>query len=145
MLDEKGYTYIELTIVLAVIAILSAVVIPSFKAVHRYELKKEAEIVRNTIRDAQKFAMSENKEFEVVIISNNQIKINGGLTEKKVALKNGVEFDTSSGSIVTYNSKGIPKVVAGNPIRDIKLKNDYKINVAINDVTGKVELGEITN
>lgn len=146
MVNEKGYTYVELTIVLAVIAIIVAVVMPSFRATHRYELKQQAEIVSDTIRSAQKLAMSQNKVFKVKISGNNEIQIiSEGLVdkvEKTVALKNGVEFYPTSlinHTLVKYNSKG---VIEGT-VTDTNLKNEYKINIDIKELTGKVELGEI--
>jgi Tfp pilus assembly protein FimT len=146
MLNEKGYTYVELTIVIAVIAIIVAVVLPSFRAVHRYELKQQAEMVSDTIRDAQKLAINENKVFKVKISGNNELQIiSEGLVdtiEKTVVLKNGIEFYPASLinlTLIKYNTKG----VAEGTVTDANLKNEYKINIDIKELTGKVELGEI--
>lgn len=144
MFNDNGYTYTELTIVLAVIAILSAVTIPSFNAVHRYQLKQQAEIVRDTIRYAQKLAMSENKPFEVRITGNNIMEIFDDTTsQKKILLEKGVEFDPTLLTIIKYTSKGTqePSVTIGN----FKLKNEYQIDINIETITGRIELGEITN
>lgn len=86
-LKQKGFTLIEIIIVMAVIVVVSAVVLPDFLSmVKSEEYKSQQRAVLNILISAREKAIVEKRKVGVTV-NNNKLIIDGQETELKNKIK----------------------------------------------------------
>lgn len=143
--NEKGYTLIELIVVLAILGIMSAVILPKIHLIERYKLKSQAETLAEDIRYTQRLAMSENANYYFQIQKKeNSYNIRSGNIKdknvKKIYLSKDIKFTEESKSEIKYTSKGTPGMSG-----TIRLtSNNYRVEITIRPSSGRVTVYNIT-
>lgn len=151
--DEKGFTFIEVIIVMLIISILSVLTIPEFRVIERYRLKSQAEMLVKDLRYTQRLAMSQNTNFYFKLLKNDNgylIRKGNSLTDKTkiVYMKHNIKFSSNSQNNIKYTSKGIPSnpndgtIGSGGTI--YLVSQNYKIKITVMPITGKVKAYDIT-
>ena len=107
--NNKGYSLLELIVVMAILAILSAGVMYSFSMVTGYRAKQAAEVVSQAMSETKVDAMS--KDFAYMEIYKDgdlyKLKRNGGGQEEVLGNKSvTISYDTGSGLKVLSGAKG---------------------------------------
>ena len=106
-MNKKGFTIVELVIVIAVIAILAAVMIPTFSGiVDRAKNSAALQEVKNayTATVAEELSTTETAD----IFAN---------------LKNAINVKAANGKVVTISAKGEAKVAADNATADYTVED----------------------
>lgn len=142
--NKKGYTLIELIVVIALVVMVLSVAIPSFKIILRTAEKKELMEFKRDLMFARNSAVMENKVyyFEIDIVKN-EYYISKGKGKNKTNIKNkkfvnGIVLKSDNiGQFVTFYPSGSPDK-AGT----IRLSNKKKDNIyiTITPATGKINL-----
>jgi prepilin-type N-terminal cleavage/methylation domain-containing protein len=142
-LSSRGFTLIEIIVVVALIAMLSTIILPDFKSNLRdYRLNIAARQMAQNIRLVQQKAMSEGVPWRIVFhSSSNNYKINQGFKLwKQVNLPDGVEFVYIgfSEKTLTFYPSG-----AAVPAGTVKLTNNSKsLYIIVSVATGRVRISE---
>lgn len=140
----KGYTLVELIVVIALIGIVLSIAIPSIKMVFSTSEKKELMEFKRDLIFARNSAVMENGIYsiELNIVKNQYSVINHKVSDKKLVKKkefvNGIilEADNLDHHVTFYPTGSVEK--AGS----IKLSNrkNEKIYITITPATGKINL-----
>ena len=138
---KKGFTLIELIIVIAIIAILAAIAIPNFLGIQRKSKIKADIASAKTIYDATSAAIAEGA------INPEELKTVSGKNEKvgesTVELNPGLKATTEEGKAIEARLQTIPtgKFIKGNFVVTIKQGNgavkpsiEVSIKKAENDI-----------
>ncbi len=139
--NEKGFTLVELIIVLSIITIISFITLPKVNIVERYKLKSTAYAVAEDLKYTQKLAINENITHhfkttnDLYFIRKDGVSIG---STKKVYIPNDIKFENTSKDI-SYTSKGTP--VLGGAIT-LSSRN-YKIQITVIPATGRITVYEI--
>jgi type IV fimbrial biogenesis protein FimT len=93
---NKGFTLIELMIVLAVISILVMVTAPKYQGLKvQYRLEAAAQNVVSELGYAKQYAMDHRKEVSVILTDSEvQVMENGIILDSK-QFETGIKFDSS--------------------------------------------------
>ena len=113
-MNKKGFTIVELVIVIAVIAILAAVMIPTFSGiVDRAKNSAALQEVKNayTATVAEELGTPETAD----IFAN---------------LKNSINVKAANGKVVTISAKGEAKVAADNATAEYTVENGMIVCVS---------------
>lgn len=137
---NKGYTLIELIVVLALFSLLLTIAIPNSKAFKSYNQNKQLRILEKDLRQARNTAIIENKTIRVYFSSQKNsyiIEYNSGEKILQREFSNGVEIkDTSNTATIQFNSNGRAGIAGTIKIK--KGSEDYEVAVA--PVISKISL-----
>jgi len=125
----KGFTVIELIIVIVIIGILAVMVIPRMMDTRTINARESAELVAADIRRTQELALSGISSQSVIFTSGNGYYIAGGRT---VTLPSGVTIGTTT--TITFNRQGVP---SANPSFSVNVGG---VLVTITQNTGRVTI-----
>ena len=136
---EKGFTLIELIMVMVIAGILAVAVIPHFSGVSSISLDGAAEMIVADIRYAQQLAMAEHRQYNVQFTaSTNSYRVYndpGGpvvsIDFDEIERIQGVTIDADFQEV--FNSLGVPTGGGGS----VTL-NGSKKTITITQYTGKV-------
>ncbi len=110
MREDSGFTLIELMVAIAIMAILSAIAIPSyFKWLPRHRVGTAARAVMSTLEFARINAIKTNADVTVIFDwANERLTVESGATTLRTRQMPGdvdLQFDTLPAS-VTFNGHG---------------------------------------
>lgn len=138
---EKGFTLLELLLVLGIIALIVAVAIPNFRPVQdEVRLEQAVRQFEADLMFARELAREEKKDATVKFVGNTyEIEVDGVLSRER-ELPPGVQFEPPGGSTpvnFTFDKDG--KLVGSNV--NIVIQNDG-VDVATITVTtfGRVDV-----
>ena len=106
--NQRGFTIVELVIVIAVIAILAAVLIPTFTSlINKANISADQQAVRQ-MNTAQAIDEAENGRAETVEQALDVLNKAGYKANEYIALADGYQFywDQSTNRVVLYNNNG---------------------------------------
>ena len=106
--NKKGFTIVELVIVIAVIAILAAVLIPTFTSlINKANISADQQAVRQ-MNTALAIDEAENGRAETVEQALDVLNKAGYKANEYIALADGYQFywDQSTNRVVLYNNNG---------------------------------------
>lgn len=114
MKKEKGVSIVELTVVLAIIVLLTVVAIPLFNNYQKTTmLKSEARVLATNLRLAQQLAITEQVVYQVKLFTETKsyqiIKSSTAQVIKTVNLDNGIrinEITGLTGNLVQFTTTG---------------------------------------
>lgn len=131
-MKAKGFTIIELIVVMAVIGILAAMVIPRMMATGAINARESAELVAADIRKTQDLAMADISSHTITFTSGNNSYVidQGTANAQTVTLPTGVTINTTS--TITFSTLGEPD--AGATI------NVGGISISVSQKTGRVSI-----
>jgi len=109
--DSRGFTIIELMMVVVLIGILAVSVVPKFVDTSAISLVGAAAMVAADIRYTQELAMSTNSSKTIVFTTSND---NYTVDSRNVDLPSKVSI--SSGMTFTFNSLGEPTTGGGSSV-----------------------------
>jgi prepilin-type N-terminal cleavage/methylation domain-containing protein len=137
---NKGYTLIELIVVLALFSLLFTIAIPNSKFFKTYNQNQQLRVFEKDLRQARNTSIIDNS---VIYASfhpeKNSYLIKYAGNEKIVGreFSNGVKLsDTSNTSSITFHPDGI----AVNTGTIIIMKGSEEYEVAITPITSKISL-----
>ena len=140
----KGYTLVEVIVVIALIGIVLSVAIPSFKIILRTSEKKELMEFKRDIIFARNSAVMENQNYyiELDIVENQYVIASsikkGQNTVKKKKLVNGIVLKADNvNHIIAFYPTGSPDKAGTIELSNTK---GEKIYITITPATGKVNL-----
>ena len=129
--DSRGFTIIELMMVVVLIGILAVSVVPKFVDTSAISLVGAAAMVAADIRYTQELAMSTNSSKTIVFTTSND---NYTVDSRNVDLPSKVSI--SSGTTFTFNSLGEPTTGGGSSVTLSAGAESKTINVE--NYTGRV-------
>ncbi|MDY0234539.1 MAG: GspH/FimT family protein [Gudongella sp.] len=136
---KKGYTLIELIVVLALFSLLLTIAIPNSKAFKTYNQNQQLRIFEKDIRQARNKAIIENKAigaYFYITKNSYEIKYIGGEKILERELYGGVEFKSKNFTNYIFNPNG----AIGNAGTVIIKKGSENYELAIAPVTSKISL-----
>ena len=146
--EDKGFTTIELIMVVIITGIMMAVVLPKMGIVNKIDLYGVARQVKSDIRFTQEIAMSKYRKSTITFSSNSDtytITSSGGYSKSRAlpvrskAIFNAVGSGTTS-LIYTFNSSGEPDSTdgAGDTLR-ISSGGSYE-EIMVESITGRATI-----
>lgn len=147
--STKGFTLIEVIIVLSLITIFSAIAVPSFAQNERRELRQAASIIKHDIRYAQRMSLITAREYQVWIEEQYNryivsIPILGGSEiVREVSMPPSVEiYQVTMYSIprVEFTPRGTTGDAGTIRLRTARYNTYLTVNVG----SGRVRIGHIT-
>lgn len=147
MIFKKGYTLIELIIVLALISILFIMAIPSTGFFIEIQEKRELEGFRKDLLFARNRAIIESRDYDVKFhIDDNQyfiIRTGENLeTIKSKKFEKGIRFDKNNLlNSITFKHNGTTKDSGTFYLRNSK---NYRYEITLSPVTGRIKV-EVSN
>ncbi len=149
MLSKRGFTLIELVLVIGVISIFFAVVSMSAAAVEQKRLYKASVQIRSDLRYAQRMALYEKTSYQLLFNERDNYyslrRKKPGYTTyavvKTVRLSDGVKLKSvnASGKTVNYSSKGTTTDACTIALET----SGYAVDITVNlGGAGRVEIKE---
>lgn len=138
----KGYTLIELIIVLALFGILLSFTNPSFDILDRFKIKQDLKQLRRDILYTRNQAMvtGQAHRFELDYEKNQYYILVDGIKTKIVNFESGLKLIRTPFKSVVFERSGVPSEVG-----TIVLKSDTekRFEVRITPVIAKVNIYEV--
>ncbi|MDR1531942.1 MAG: type II secretion system GspH family protein [Clostridiales bacterium] len=145
MRNDKGFSAAGLVVALAVILIMAAAAAPLVRSVDKFYLRREAAVLKNNLRRAQRLAVAEGRERVIVFDEYNECytiraRDTAGVlrTESKTYFQNGVvlKFVRTRGTdkIVRYDPRGM----TNDPCTIMLAKGGLEIKLTVNLGAGRV-------
>ena len=138
----KGFTTIELIIVVVIAGIMMAIALPKLGSINKVDLYSAARQVKSDIRYTQESAMSRYRKTTITFTSNSDtytITASGYSESRELPARSRAIFDPSSTAFTyTFNSTGEP-IVGGGGIIKISSGESNKL-VSVYSVTGKATI-----
>lgn len=132
--NKRGYTLIELLMVVALISLFLAIAVPRFSFVHAIREKQEIKYLYKDLLYARNKAVVEKKiiNFDVDLVKNSY-RISEGTKEiKNVKLENGVVLEGCINQNMIFNSMGS---TSGNTAQTITFRTKsgdwYEITIPV--------------
>lgn len=142
MNKNKGYTLIELIVVLALFSILFSIAIPNLNFVSRTQELQELKEFKRDVLFARNQAIVKGKihYFKLDYTKNSYFIMSDGIEIKRCYFDNGVSLINNPAVIeIVFTSSGVPKL--GNTIK-LKTSDNQRYKLVVNPVTGKISLSE---
>ena len=140
----KGYTLVELLVVIALISIVVSVSIPSFKIVFNVAEKKELMEFKRDLIFSRNKAVMENSIYTIrIFLKENRYQIikKGGVVIKDKTMSAGIIIkENNIGNTVDFYPTGSPSKAGTIELRN---KKNEKIFITINIATGKINFKTI--
>lgn len=136
---NKGYTLIELIVVLALFSLLLTIAIPNSKAFKTYNQNQQLRVLEKDLRQARNTAIIENKTICAYFnLSKHsyEIKYISGEKILERVLIPGVEFKSKNFTNFTFNADG--RIGNAGTLKIKKGSENYELAVAA--VTSKISL-----
>ena len=148
---RRGFTLIELVLVLTITTAVLSMGISSFVSVEKQYLKKAAEDLRSDLRTMQRLSMAEGKSYTLRFLVNadtttNQYEISyfdmGEKILKIVTLPKGVTLlDTNAREYkISYTRRG---TISGGGCSVILRNENYNVALTLTPASGRVSIKEI--
>lgn len=139
--NRKGYTLVELLVVITLMAIVISVSIPSFEIVFNTAEKKELMEFKRDLIYARNKAVMENNIYTIrLFIKQNRYQIikNGKVIIKDKTLSAGIIIiENNVDNFVDFYPTGAPSKAGTIQLRN---KKNQVILITINVATGKINL-----
>jgi prepilin-type N-terminal cleavage/methylation domain-containing protein len=138
MADSRGFTLVELIMVVVLIAVLSVTVLPKFLDTSSITVEGAAEMVAADIRYTQELAMSSNDDKKVDFPNGSStytLKNSDDSVFRTVKLPSGVTV-SSANIMFTFNSLGEP-IAGGGSFVTLSAGADTK-TITVDSYTGRV-------
>ncbi len=136
--NRKGYTILELIIVIVIAGIMAAVAIPKIGNVSKVDVYTAARIIKSDIRYAQQRAMSKFKTTTITFDANQDtyhITDTGGASiDKSLPSSSGAQFDATY--TIVFDSTGAPDAANTVVIRS----GDQAESILVSGATGKASI-----
>jgi len=149
--DKRGFTLVEVLVVLTIIGIIGLVAVPSFEPMQQsMGLRTSARELASELRYAQQKAVAEGVAHSVYVdVANNLFSLRKETTvleEKRLAGDIVVDPVYSTGItgnfiVTTFTETGNPVVGAGNKTIALKNNSGRMVNVVISTI-GRVSIRE---
>ncbi len=99
--ESKGFTLLEMTVVLVLICLLGVALVPSMKIVYRQEIRKAADILCADLMTIRKQAIATNVTYSLVVDSTEEYKytISPGIIQSTVNKRTSNYNDSISPNI----------------------------------------------
>lgn len=142
MLHKKGYTVIEMILVITIIGILATVSLPIYKkSLAHYRHSSALRMIATDIRLIQQQSITKNQSYGLVFNNIDYSLMRGENLELRVLPKGnhilGTDFDNNA---LSFNPSGEPSKGGGNIIiGDTSGNRSY---VVITPATGKVKIDD---
>ena len=138
--NAKGFSLMELVIVVAISGIMMAVALPKLGVVNTIDLESVTRQVKSDIRYTQEMAMSKYRKTTIAFASDSNtynITSTGSSESKKLPERSKAIFDSTNSTALTFtfNSSGAP-VVGAEGILRIASDGSYK-EIKIENITGR--------
>lgn len=144
MTDKKGYTIVEVLMVIAMLSLVLSIAIPSSKIIDSFYEKKELMEFKNHIVTARNDAILENSTHILYLdIATNSYKIIKiqelkSITVVNITLEKGIVLKNNNlNNSVKFYSNGTPSLAGTILLTNSKKE---KIEITISPATGKVHL-----
>lgn len=107
-MKAKGFTIIELIVVMVIIGILAVMVIPRMMDTGTINIRESAELVAADIRKTQDLAMADILSHTITFTSGSGSYVidQGTANAQTITLPSGVTINTSS--TITFSRLGVP-------------------------------------
>ena len=141
---KKGYTLVELILVIALVGIVLSISLPSFQIILKTAEKKELMEFKRDLNFARNSAVMENAVYSIEIdivenqyfITKDKVKTRNTIKNKKFV--NGIVLkEDNLGHSLTFYASGSPEE-AGTI--ELSNKKGERIYITITPATGKVNL-----
>lgn len=141
--DTKGFTFIELLIVVVIMGIMMAVVVPKLDIVGSIDIYSTVRQVKSDIRYTQELAMSKYAKRTIDFTGNSNtyyIKDSSGaiIVSKKLPARSRAIFDSGNTLVFTFNSSGEPVTGAGGILR-VSSGGSYR-DIEVGSITGRATI-----
>lgn len=149
--NDKGFSVIEVLIVMLIISITSTLILPNLHIIERNKLKSQAQMLVDDLQYTQRLALNEKSNIYFKLLKSQKSyiirKAGSAKNIKSVRLLDNINFSVESRNNIKYTPKG----TAGNANDGVSgsggtitLKSDnYKIKITVSPVTGKVRMYDI--
>lgn len=140
--SKFGYTLVELILVLALLALILSIALPSFGVLCNFKEKNELKTFKRDIMHIRTAAVIENCIYYLTLDSNKNGYIITKVDKvrkniKTVDFKDGIKLDDFQDLTIGFLPSGAPD----NPTTiSLTNKRNDKINIAISVGTGRVNL-----
>ncbi len=146
--DEKGYSLIELIMVIVIAGIIAGIAIPKINNISEVDIYATARQVKSDIRFTQQLAMSKFMQTTITFAANSDTYVISNASasiDKRLPPSSRATFNAAgSGStdlIYTFNSSGDPVVPStGGPWNIGISSGGNTVQVVVADVTGRATI-----
>jgi len=111
--DQRGFTLIELIMVMVIVGILAVVAVPRFFDNNTFQARGIADQVQSSLRYAQKIAIAQHKLVAVNITTGTSsdcgLTLVGGNVKCQISLPSGVTVTPAPPQTFTFNALGQPQ------------------------------------
>lgn len=136
---NKGFTLVELIVVILIVGILSVSIAPRFFGVTSYEDRKAADELLTALRHTQQMAMNRGGNIQLVLTANNfTVQISGGTPLRSPDGRASYTV-TFPANVVVLSNPALPNTINYNRLG--RPNNGSVINIGTQKITIEAETG----